>query len=448
MTIGHNRAWPSILVHYEETDMKRTSQTGGLDRRAFLQAAGVAAAAFTIGSGSRRAWGKGPNDKLGIGVIGCGGRGNSHLEVWKWLKDQGDNLEIVAVCDAYRPRLQRAAEKYSAKPYMDHRELLADSRVDIVSIATPDHLHAPQTIDAVRAGKGVYCEKPITHWRQFELLKKMHEEVKKSKCAFLLGTQGMSDGAWHQMKKLVKEGLIGQPIHAECGFFRVGDWGERGMPIDDPNAKPGADLNWEAFLGDSPKRPYDVSRFFRWRMYEDYAGGPVTDLFPHSFTPVADILGVGMPSLVVATGGKFRYEEREVPDTFNMLIDYPQKCTVAVLGTQGNDFVAEGQRGAGSRIPVIRGWEGSLTIDRKTNKVAFVPAEGSAKKTQSFDIEHGEDMGTHLRNLVQCHREGRQDSFSPIELGLAVQTAMIMGMLALREQKVAKFDAAKQAIVF
>ena len=114
------------------------------------------------------------------------------------------------------------------------------------------------------------------------------------------------------------------------------------MPIDDPNAKPGADLNWEAFLGDSPQRPFDVSRFFRWRMYEDYAGGPVTDLFPHSFTPVADILGVGAPSVVVATGGKFRYEEREVPDTFNMLIDYPQKCTVAVLGTQGNDFVAEG----------------------------------------------------------------------------------------------------------
>lgn len=419
----------------------------GLDRRAFLQAAGVAAAAFTFGA-SRAVRAASPNEKLGIGVIGCGGRGNNHLEVWKWLKDQGDNLEIVAVCDAYRPRQQKAAEKYSAKPYMDHRELIADPRVDIVSIATPDHLHALQTIDTVRAGKGVYCEKPITHWRQFELLKKMRDEVKKSKCAFQLGTQGMSDGAWHQMKKLVKEGLIGQPIHAECGYFRVGDWGERGMPIDDPNAKPGPDLNWEAFLGDCPNRPFDVSRYFRWRMYEDYAGGPVTDLFPHSFTPVADILGVGTPSVVVATGGKFRYEEREIPDTFNMLIDYPQKCTVAVLGTQGNDFVAEGQRGAGSRIPVIRGWEGSLTIDRKTNKIAFIPAEGASKKTQSFDIDHGEDMAAHLRNLVQCHREGRQDSFSPIDLAFSVQTAMIMGMLSLREQAVAKFDAAKQAIVF
>lgn len=417
-----------------------------MNRRTFMRMASVAAAAFTFGS-TRQTWGKGPNDRLGIGVIGCGGRGNNHLDVWKWLKDQGDNIEIVAVCDVYRPRMQKAADKFSAKGYMDHRELLADPRVDIVSIATPDHQHAPQTIDAVRAAKGVYCEKPITHWQQFELLKKMHEEVKKSKCTFLLGTQGMSDGAWHKMKQLVKEGLIGQPIHAECGYFRVGDWGERGMPIDDPNAKPGNDLNWEAFLGDRPKRPFDVSRFFRWRMYEDYAGGPVTDLFPHSYSPVADILGVGMPSMVVATGGKFRYDEREIPDTFNMLIDYPEKITVAVLGTQGNDYVAEGQRGAPGRIPVIRGWDGSLIIDRKTNKIAFIPTEGSGKKMQSFDIEYGEDMAAFFRNLIQCHREGRQDTFSPMELGYRVQTAMIMGMLAFREQAVAKFDAAKQTIV-
>ncbi|NLH15737.1 MAG: Gfo/Idh/MocA family oxidoreductase [Phycisphaerae bacterium] len=426
--------------------MYTTGKSGGMDRRVFLQTAGVAAAAFTFGT-TRRVRAASANDKLGIGVIGCGGRGNNHLDGWNWLKSQGDNLEIVAVCDVYRPRMQKTAEKFSAKGYMDHRELLADPRVDIVSIATPDHLHAPQTIDAVRAGKGVYCEKPITHWRQFELLKKMRDEVKKSKCAFLLGTQGMSDGAWHEMKKLVKEGLIGQPIHAECGYFRVGDWGERGMPIDDPNAKPGTDLNWEAFLGDSPQRAFDVSRFFRWRMYEDYAGGPVTDLFPHSFTPVADILGVGTPSMVVATGGKFRYEEREIPDTFNMLIDYPEKCTAAVLGTQGNDFVAEGQRGAPGRIPVIRGWDGSLMIDRKTNKIAFVPTEGSGKKTQFFDIEYGEDFGAHLRNLVQCHRQGRQDSFSPIDLAFSVQTALIMGMLALREQTAAKYDAVKQQIV-
>src|SRR4030042_2048613 len=134
------------------------------------------------------------------------------------------------------------------------------------------------------------------------------------------------------------------------------------MPIDDANARPGPGLNWDAFLGDMPNRPFDVSRFFRWRMYEDYAGGPSTDLFPHSLTPVVSILGVGMPSMVVATGGKFRYEEREITATYNTLIDYPQKITVAVLGTQANDYQGAGSRGAGGGSPRIPGAAGRSTI--------------------------------------------------------------------------------------
>jgi predicted dehydrogenase len=387
------------------------------------------------------------NERLGIGVIGVGGRGNAHLEVLKLMKDNGDNIEIVAVCDVYRPRLERTAAKYGAKGYMDHRELLANPDVDIVTIATPDHHHGYQVIDAVRAGKDVYCEKPLTHWRQFELAKQLAAEVKKSGRVFQLGTQGMSDSAWHQMRKLVQDGLIGRPLHAECGYFRVGDWGERGMPIDDPNAKPGKDLNWDAFLGDAPKRAFDVSRFFRWRMYEDYAGGPVTDLFPHSFTPLASILDVKMPTVVVATGGKFRYEEREVPDTFNMLIDYPDNFTIAVLGTQGNDYTPAGDRGSGGRIPVIRGWDGTLTIERKTNQVLFVPVQGSAKQRELFDIEHGEDMVGYFRSFFDCCRSRNQQTPSPAELAYRTQTALIMGMLSLREKKVARFDPTAEKIL-
>jgi predicted dehydrogenase len=433
----------------EQNKMKTKEGHERLTRRQFMHKAGAVAAAVAAASVSTRAAGtaKSANERLGIGVIGCGGRGNGHLRILKWMKDDGDNIDIVAVSDVYRPRMQRAAEGYGAKGYMDHRELLADPNVDIVTVATPDHHHGYQVIDAVKAHKGVYAEKPITHWRQFDLLKRMTEEVKKSGKTFQLGTQGMSDSAWHQMKRLVKDGLIGKPLVAECGYFRVGDWGERGMPIDDPNAKPGKDLNWEAFLGDSPKREFDVSRFFRWRMYEDYAGGPVTDLYPHSLTPVADIVNISMPSAVVATGGKYRYEEREVPDTFNMLIDCPQGFTIAVMGTQGNNYVANGQRGAGSRIPVIRGWEGTLTIDIKTNKIVFIPVEGSKKKPQSFDIEHGEDLVEHMRNFISCVRKGSQETFSPVDLAYRTQTALIMGMLSLRAGKTARFGAAKEEIL-
>ncbi len=422
-----------------------------LTRRAFIQHTTTAALAATAlgAAGRARAQAPSANARIRVGVIGCGGRGNGHLSVLKELAERDKSVEIVALCDVYRPRLQRAAEKFGGKTYMDHRELLADPNVDLVSIATPDHHHGYQAIDAVRAGKDVYCEKPVTHWRQFDLTKQLAEEVQKSGRVFQLGTQGMSDRAWHQMKKLVQEGLIGQPIHAECGFFRVGDWGERGMSVDDPNAQPGPDLNWEAFLGDSPKRDFDVSRFFRWRMYEDYAGGPVTDLFPHSMTPVLSILGVKWPSMVVATGGKYRYEEREVPDTFNMLMDYPEKITVAVLGTQANDFQATGQRGSGQKIPVIRGWDGSLTI--QNDEIVFYPIaekkENKGKTEQRFKIEEGENMLHHYRNLLENVRNRTQTTWSPADLAYYTQTACIMGMKSLREGRTIKFDFEKQQLI-
>jgi len=341
--------------------------------------------------------------------------------------------------------MQKVVEGYKAKGYADHHELLADPNVDVVCIATPDHQHGYQAIDAVRAGKDVYCEKPVTHWRQFELTKRLAAEVKKSDRVFQLGTQGMYDSAWWQMRKLIQDGLIGQPVHAECGYFRVGDWGERGMPIDDANAKPGSDLNWDAFLGDAPKRPFDVSRYFRWRMYEDYAGGPSTDLFPHCLTPVLFMLGVAMPRAAVATGGMLRYQEREIPDTYNMLIDYPEKVTVAVLGTQANDYPGTEARGSGQRIPVIRGWEGTLTIEK--NEIVFIPADGSRKKPQRFAIEHGEDFVEYWQKFINCCRERRQDTLSTMDLAYHVQTALQMGMLGLQAGKVARFDSGQEKIL-
>jgi len=170
-----------------------------LTRRQFIHRAGAAAATITAaGTSAKRAVGKelSPNERIGVGFIGCGGRSNAHLKTVDYLKGRGENIDIVAACDAYKPRMQKVAEGYKAKGYADHRELLADPNVDVVCIATPDHLHGYQAIDAVRAGKDVYCEKPVTHWRQFELTKRLAAEVKKSGRVFQLGTQGMYDSAW------------------------------------------------------------------------------------------------------------------------------------------------------------------------------------------------------------------------------------------------------------
>ncbi|GMW02097.1 MAG: hypothetical protein AMXMBFR84_32330 [Candidatus Hydrogenedentota bacterium] len=431
--------------------MTKSQMASTPTRRAFVSRLGAVAAGSIAMMRTTKTFGQTPtgaNDRIGVGIIGCGGRGRHHAGELEKMRANGAPIAITAVCDVYRPRMEAAALQCNANRYMDHRELLSDSNVDVVCIATPDHIHGPQVIDAVLAGKDVYCEKPFTHWRQFDVTKAVVDAVKSSGRVFQVGTQGMSDSAWHQMRALVDQGLIGTPIQAECGYFRVGDWGERGMPIDDPAAVAGPDLNWEAFLGDAPKRDFDVSRFFRWRMYEDYSGGPVTDLFPHSLTPVVHALSLGTPELAVATGGKFRYEEREVPDTFNMLIDY-NRLTVAVLGTQGNNCQGAHGRGAGGRCPTLRGWEGTLTVERvgdtAEDEIVFRPAEGSKKELQRFPIDHRESVQAHWQNLLDCVRT-RQQPHGGIDLAFHVQVALQMAALAHRGDKTVRFNAATQSI--
>lgn len=401
---------------------------------------------------SARAQTPGPNSRLGVGFIGCGGRAGAHMSMLEQLKkNENMPLEFVAVCDVYRPHAERARQRlHAGQLFMDHRELLARKDIDLVCIATPDHHHGYQAMDALQAGKHVYCEKPVTHWRQFELMRKLADIAAQSPCAFQLGTQAMSDGAWHQMKKLVKDGLIGRPLFGETGFFRIGDWGERGMNVDDPNAKPGPNLNWEAFLGDAPKREFSVDRFFRWRLFEDYAGGPVTDLYPHCLTQVVDILGVGFPETVVAVGGiqRYNYELREVPDTFNLLAQYPEKVTISVLGTQANDYNATPLRGSGQRCPVIRGWDGSLSIHRNNKEIVFTGIrEKDGKLDQRFPIEYGEDNTAHWKNLITCAQTGRKNTWSPMDLAFRTQTALQMAALGARQGKVVHFDAQRRQIV-
>lgn len=424
----------------------------GLGRRQFIGRASAVAAASVSPFFVMADKAKGANEKIGVGFIGSGGRAGAHMRVVKQLQEAGYPVEPVAVCDTYRPRREAAMQSLGiTKSYSDHRALIADMSVDVVCIATPDHIHGYQALDAIAAGKDVYCEKPVTHWRQFALTKKLADAVAKSDRIFQLGTQAMSDPVWRQMKGLVKDGLIGQPVHAEGGFFRTGDWGERGMKVDDAGAKPGEDLNWEAFLGDSPKREFSADRYFRWRLFEDYAGGPVTDLYPHSITQVVDIMGLGFPDRVTGIGSVDRYdfEMREVPDSFQLIAHYPEKVTVVVMGTQANDFTASTKRGAGARTPVLRGWDGALYIDEGNKEIVFMPVrEKGAKKPQRIPIEGGENFSEHWRNLLDCVRSRRrEDLWSPMELAFRVQTMLQMAMLSHKAGKVAKFDAAKREII-
>ncbi len=411
-----------------------------VNRRQFLGTASLATAAAAFPYVSR---GKviGANDCIGVGFIGVGGRGSTHLATVQKLIHAGENLKIVAVNDAYRYRLDEAGKATSAKRYMKHAELLADPAVDVVLIATPDRLHVPQAIDAIRAGKDVYCEKPMGHWSQFDLAKQFADETRTLQRIVQVGNQGNSSPAWGKVRDMVQKGVVGRIQHVQAGYYRYGDWGER-MRIPDPDAKPGPDLDWEAFLGDAPKVPFTVQRFFSWRKYLDYAGGPCTDLFPHVFTPFVSALGLKYPSLTAATGGIFKFDtyDREVPDTFNMCVDYPEKVSVVLVCTLSNDYVTE---------PAIRGDEGTLTLqdaggwESGFGSITLIPHKG---ERQVIPGRKTEATSLHWKNFIHCVRT-REKPVSDVEFALKVQAAMCMAMESYLKKKIATFDESACKIV-
>jgi predicted dehydrogenase len=381
---------------------------------------------------------KGANDRIGVGFIGVGGRAGSHLDIVNAFQKKGI-AQPVAVCDVYRPRLEAASHTTGgAKMYMEHEALLADKNVDVVCIATPDRHHAPQAIDALNAGKDVYCEKPLTHWSQFELAKKVQQAADKNRRLVQVGTQYMADDNYPEIIRLIKEGIIGKAMHVSCGYFRRGDWGER-MVIPDASARPGPDLLWDRFLGDAPKVAFSVSRFFQWRMYWDYSGGPATDLLVHTFTPIFCILQLGYPERVFGGGGTFEYT-REVPDQCNIIADYPCGPSVVMMNSLSNHVPAD---------TMIRGTDGIITWRPlgagEEQGIRIVPfAKG--KKEIHLPWKGCGDVSKLWQNLLDCVRTRQQPNCN-IALAVRVQAPLSMGVFSYRENKVARFDKEKEEIV-
>jgi len=408
------------------------------NRRRFLQTAGAAAgtaAVFAPQFDILAQETQGANSRIGVGFIGVGGRAGAHMGIVQKLQKQG-MAEPVAVCDVYRPRLEAAAKRLGGvKTYDTHEELLKDPAVDVVCIATPDRLHAPQAIDALDAGKDVYCEKPLTHWTQFELAKKVEEAAEKNHRIVQVGTQYMADENYARVSAMIEDGIIGKPVHCQLGYFRRGDWGER-MHVPDPNAKPGPDLNWERFLGDAPKVPYTVSRFFQWRLYWDYAGGPATDLLVHVFTPVFCLLNLDYPERVLGGGGNFQYN-REVPDQCNIIADYKDGPSVVMMNSLSNYTGIETK---------IRGTNGIIILDGKGIRIVPIDPKTS-KETDEIRLEWNGmgDTAKLWKNLLDCVKT-REQPFSPISAAVRVQAPLNMGILSERESKVAKFNFETESI--
>ncbi|HEX8985793.1 MAG TPA: Gfo/Idh/MocA family oxidoreductase [Bryobacteraceae bacterium] len=313
-----------------------------ISRRSFIQSAAVlpAVAARPVAA----------NDRIRFGIIGTGARAHQIMESMKLVP----GIEFAAVVDAYKGRLERAIARTGgkARACKDYREILADKSIDAVVIATPDHWHKQMVVEAVRAGKDVYCEKPLTYRPSEgpEIIRAAAETGRMVQ----VGSQGMSSALEAKAREIIRSGRLGKITMIRASFNRNTAGGAWVYPIP-PDASPET-VNWDAFLGSAPKRPYSPERFFRWRCFFDYSGGISTDLFVHLCTTIHFVMDAKMASRAVALGQLYRWKEtREVPDTINGVLEYPEGFAVSLSGTFNN----EGGSESGFQI---LGTEGTVTL--------------------------------------------------------------------------------------
>ncbi len=378
---------------------------------------------------------KGAGERLRIGVIGCGGMAGGHMKQLVKIRD-AENLELAGVCDIFDKRAQAAAQVTGGKIYKDYRRVLDNKDIDYVLIATPEHWHYQIAADALDAGKHVYVEKPMTHTA--EESKKLVAKVGRTGLKLQVGVQGTSDESYTEAFKLVKSGAIGKVVLAQIDYSRnhIADMWEYAI---DPDAKPGVNLDWNVWLGKAKKRAWDPYRYFRWRLFWDYSGGIATDLFIHRVTRIIKALGLTFPEYATGTGGKFEFtnSKGEVPDTFNVLLDYPGGPTVQLVSSMANDTPVQ---------HLLRGHKATLEF---TNTGFTVhPQKLFAKDVKPFTYKKtgAEDIALHHKNLQSAIRKNTPLNCD-CQLGYAAVVACCMAVDSYRQRKYMKWDKAKERIV-
>ncbi len=367
--------------------------------------------------------GRGDQSTVRIALVGAGGMGMEDTRTCL----RHDSVELVAVCDLYQGRLQAAKDRWGEQLFLttDYQEILKREDVDAIILATPDHWHQQISIDALKAGKHVYCEKPMVH-----SVKEGHaliEAWRKSGKIFMVGSQGLSSLGNEKAKALLAEGAIGELNYAEGFWARHSPVGAWQYPIPDDASTDTVD--WERYVSNTTQRPFDPLRFFRWRNYLDYGTGMSGDLFVHLFSSlhfITDSLG---PNRISAMGGlRYWKDGREVPDVLLGMFQYPQadahpgfnlslRCNF-VDGTSGTTYL----RLVGSEGSMDVKWE-EVVLRRNQAQPGDAFAQAKAKEAGEvigdrkrmvppqemiFQVEKGYKGAhyDHFRNWLQAIRQG------------------------------------------
>ncbi len=399
-----------------------------LTRRTFLAAGSVmTASAYTRVRGA--------NDRLRIGVIGCGGMAGGHMRALNRMKE-AENIEVGYTCDLWDKRRDEAAQLTGGKPVTDYRKVLDDPDIDYVLVATPEHWHAQITLDAASAGKHIYCEKPMTY--SIEEARKVVAKVKSTGVKMQVGVQGMSDESYEAAHEYVVKGTLGKVLIATIDYSR-NHKGDFWLYKEDPDIKPGVNFDWNTWQGTAKKRPFEPELFFSWRRYWAYSGGIASDLFVHRVTRIIKSLGLTFPDKVVATGGKFQFADSkaEIPDTFNMLLDYPEGVTVQLVSSMANDTPVQ---------HVLRGHKATLEFNRTGFTITPQGLYKDEMQPVVYEKKGAEDLTLHHKNLQAAIRTGAALKCD-CTLGYYGVVAARMGVESYRKRKYMAWDKVKERAV-
>jgi len=342
-----------------------------LDRRSFLKVAGVTTAETLVGAkvnmlAQAQAEPANPvaaNDHIQIALIGAGGQGQGDTKT----AVEVPGVKLVAVADCYDGRLEHSKELWGPDIFTtrDYNEILARKDIDAVIVGTPDHWHKQVSVDAMKAGKDVYCEKPMIHL--YSDGPEMIETSKQTKRILQIGSQRVSSVIYAKAKELLASGAIGQLNMVTARWDRnsaMGAW-DYTVPLDASTET----CDWPRFLGTAPKIPWNAEHFFQWRKWKAYGSGVAGDLFVHLFSGTHFITGAHGPTRAMATGGlRFWKDGRDVPDVMLGLFDYKEGFNLSLRV----NFVDGGEESEGL---IFTGSEGTMEIAGQSVSVNRVPRE-------------------------------------------------------------------------
>jgi predicted dehydrogenase len=377
----------------------------------------------------------GPDEAIRVGVIGTGGMGTAHCHSFLAMNAEGRaKVQIVALADVAEPRLEDAAEACDEKQditvatYTDYDDLLARDDLHAVLIASPEHWHARMAVDAIAAGKDVYLEKPMTLGLEEALWLK--DVVEANDCRLQVGTQKTMIPRYLEARKLILEGLIGEPIWSQTSYCRNSMDGEWNYYEIDERVVPGETLDWEAWCGPLGEHEWDPLVYFRWRRYRTWSTGIVGDLLVHVMTPLAQCVDAGWPVRVTAAGGHHVDLEMQNHDQVNMTVEFETGHTMVVAGSTCNENGLE---------TLVRCHKGNVFLG--SNDVVMRPERIWVDEVDERRVEcegvHDQD---ELRlDWLRCIRT-RESVRSPVDLGAKVMVAVDLATRSMWEGSAFTFD--------